>query len=787
MCHLRSRSRVLPVLVGPKIPRRDRSPEERERGCRALLILFKPWRTEADLRDPGESWSSAYARYRFPLHIQFVIQNIHLENECKDARDSYAEERRAGRVQAFFEDDDMRALLGGVDEWQEALHNDPRLDQALIFGPTDDTARSAGEARDRAIEERNSSHLDFLLDSLENAGIIDNNNSPSHGPLNNPMGVEDGLFPDVLIEDHRIEMEKFRKLRRPTTSRKRKRTAPHLPHRPCPGHAPPITYVDHVVRDEVWKRFPGWEALDFEDSSPAMAIIEKIANEMGIADNLEQKAAFELVGRHLLEKDPEQLMMYIAGEAGTGKSHVVRAIVELFVRLGLRAHILLGAPTGIAAILIGGHTVHALSYLPKSKYQSDLSALTELWSGVDYLIVDEISMVGARFLGQVSRRLASARPSGNTSEAPFGGVNFIALGDFGQLRPVKQKSLYSRDLIWGLDLNGAQTEEGQEALHGLNLWRQIRKVVKLTRNYRQAADPVYAGIVSRVRVGQATVKTDRSKTSDYERLLNRQLSLLTAQALRTPGGLSNLSRFRDCPIIVVNKRERDAINLRVAQTRARQAGHILRYYIAQDRIGGELTSGRFALDLLRVNSSATKDHLGVLPLFEGMKVMITENLDMSHKSVNGAEGTVAHIKHRVVDKQRVAVCVYVHVPGSDIRLEGLPQDVVPVFPSRKSYTYAAPDKSTHTISREQVPLLPAYAYTDYKGQGRSLDTVLVDIASSKTCQSLYVMLSRVKTLDGLAILRWFPQERISQSLSHELRDELARIDSLSTSTLHGRT
>ncbi|KZV62853.1 hypothetical protein PENSPDRAFT_551691, partial [Peniophora sp. CONT] len=44
---------VVPVILGPTLPRRDRAEEE---WCRAMLILFKPWRSLEDLKRPSETW-----------------------------------------------------------------------------------------------------------------------------------------------------------------------------------------------------------------------------------------------------------------------------------------------------------------------------------------------------------------------------------------------------------------------------------------------------------------------------------------------------------------------------------------------------------------------------------------------------------------------------------------------------------------------------------------------------------------------------------------------------------
>ena len=87
-----------------------------------------------------------------------------------------------------------------------------------------------------------------------------------------------------------------------------------------------------------------------------------------------------------------------------------------------------------------------------------------------------------------------------------------------------------------------------------------------------------------------------------------------------------------------------------------------------------------------------------------------------------------------------------------------------------------------TISRKQLPLLPSYAYTDYKSQGQSLESVIVDLVGCKMTQSLYVMLSRVKSLEGLTVLYPFQAAQISRPLSHEYRVELDHLKNLSVTT-----
>ncbi|KAJ7158209.1 hypothetical protein C8R43DRAFT_816481, partial [Mycena crocata] len=92
-----SRFRVTPVvnvLLGDSIPRPDRGEQKREKWCRAMLILFKPWRTIADLKQPEQSWTQAFDTVDFSPYSCRIMKNMHVENECKDARDKYEELRK---------------------------------------------------------------------------------------------------------------------------------------------------------------------------------------------------------------------------------------------------------------------------------------------------------------------------------------------------------------------------------------------------------------------------------------------------------------------------------------------------------------------------------------------------------------------------------------------------------------------------------------------------------------------------------------------------------------------
>ncbi|KAF9005689.1 hypothetical protein BDQ17DRAFT_1353580 [Cyathus striatus] len=86
------------------------------------------------------------------------------------------------------------------------------------------------------------------------------------------------------------------------------------------------------------------------------------------------------------------------------------------------------------------------------------------------------------------------------------------------------------------------------------------------------------------------------------------------------------------------------------------------------------------------------------------------------------------------------------------------------------------------IKRTQIPLLPAFAMTAHKAQGKTLEKVIVDLQSCRGTEAPYVMVSRVKSLAGLAILRPFSQAKISSRQSQDVRTETKRLDILDDKT-----
>ncbi len=119
-----------------------------------------------------------------------------------------------------------------------------------------------------------------------------------------------------------------------------------------------------------------------------------------------QLEAYEMVREHFESKTHRSaLKMIVSGTAGTGKSYLIQCL-KLLLGDSLRVT----APTGVAAFNVNGYTLHSLLSLPikgdfKDLEGKRLHTIQQSLEGVDYFIIDEMSMVGRKMFGQVDRRL----------------------------------------------------------------------------------------------------------------------------------------------------------------------------------------------------------------------------------------------------------------------------------------------------------------------------------------------------------------------------------------------
>ncbi|KAK0439734.1 uncharacterized protein EV420DRAFT_1244476, partial [Desarmillaria tabescens] len=186
--------------------------------------------------------------------------------------------------------------------------------------------------------------------------------------------------------------------------------------------------------------------------------------------------------------------------------------------------------------------------------------------------------------------------------------------------------------------------------------------------------------------------------------------------------------------------------------------------------------------------SATSQHLpGKLRLCLGLPVMIRYNNATELCITKGQEASVYAWQSTVGNKgQRVLDTLFVKLtnPPTDVHLDGLPLNVVPLTPSTTALEVNLPSRERIIITREQIEVLPNFTMTDYASQGKTRPYNVVDVAKCRSHQALYTCLSRSSTAAGTLILqKWTGdmtmkvQGRASNALRQEFR-ELELLDKI---------
>ena len=220
--------------------------------------------------------------------------------------------------------------------------------------------------------------------------------------------------------------------------------------------------------------------------------------------------------------------MCIPGCGGTGKSQLIRALSKYFSVTDRIQKMRKLAPTGIAAAEIGGMTIHSFlgeqrhSGKPRTIKAGDLKIEKE-WHLVEYLLIDEMSMVGLTLLAKLNRIICAAKHT--DPQVPFGGVNVIFFGDYLQYRPVFDLPLHT-DFAKSSKNKGTKLPNEKEIQQHVarSLILQINCVVKLTQQMR-TEDTQYLQLLERLRRGECN-------DGDYRLLLTRVIGERTVPSLR---------------------------------------------------------------------------------------------------------------------------------------------------------------------------------------------------------------------------------------------------------------
>ena len=436
--------------------------------------------------------------------------------------------------------------------------------------------------------------------------------------------------------------------------------------------------------------------------------------------NKEQTQAFYFVRDWCLKRaqghDPDPFHIFITGGAGTGKSHLIKAVEYEASRLLAKSctvpdkqTVILTAFTGTAAFNIGGCTIHhafkfnrgfPIPYDPLK--EQALNPLRVELDELQILIIDEISMVYKRLLYYIHERLVQIKKS----KRPFGGVSVIAVGDFFQLPPVKQSK--SERLYM------------DSGSYPIDFWKDHFSIVILSEIMRQREDHSFAEMLN----------TIRTRTSDMP-LQTEVRDMLSECTREGPPDVLH--------VYATNKEVND-YNKTMLESNCSDIKKVLANDFKKDRTTGKLKK------MTEPTSAADTDSLPAsLSLAKGAKVMLTRNIDVTDGLVNGAIGRVTDFvgkepatleaievkfDSRKIGKKEGIECK----DGYRVRIKRVEDEI------RKCRTV-----------RHQFPLKLSWACTAHKVQGMTTDKVVVNLDNIFSPGQAYVALSRVTSKDGLYI------------------------------------
>ncbi|XP_052412218.1 uncharacterized protein LOC127957635 [Carassius gibelio] len=476
--------------------------------------------------------------------------------------------------------------------------------------------------------------------------------------------------------------------------------------------------------------------------------------------NEEQSAVFYKVQKWCLQKvlgqNPEPFRLFLTGGAGTGKSHLIKAIQYESTRLLSQLSenpdditVLLTASTGVASFGIGGGTVHnnfaiganvRLPYQPLS--DNKINSLRTKLGSLHILIIDEVSMVDHRLLSYIHGRLRQIKQTGDYSL--FGKVSILCVGDFYQLPPVKGTALY------------ADTK-------GVNLWENNFQVAELTKVVRQQ-DPSFAQMLNRLRVhkkGESLLSNDIAMLKKCE--TGKKCNDIHIFATNAEVDKYNIERLHECCPEAISIYAQDYVKNSKTGRMERKVGFHSKVF----------------------NSCLSKSvSLGI-----GARVMLKKNIDVADGLVNGAFGTVVHVSESQNDNDDFPSAIHVEFDNANVgKIQR--SKTRKRFSQNSTVIEVQEDHVTNDGGiRRQFPLRLACACTLHKVQGLTVDRAVVSLKKIFTAGQAYVALSRVRSLSGLIIEDFkesaiFCNDKIELAMKHMTKFLLEKDSSTES---HGNT
>ncbi|MDZ5077650.1 AAA family ATPase [Nesterenkonia sp. HG001] len=399
--------------------------------------------------------------------------------------------------------------------------------------------------------------------------------------------------------------------------------------------------------------------------------------------------------------------VFLTGKAGTGKSTLIREFLRRSEDSAADRHVVVAAPTGIAALNVDGYTIHRLfgfhsqitleeirhgRYYP-GRFAGTLKAL-------DTLIIDEASMVRADLLDQL---VAALERFGPRPGQRLGGVQLVLVGDLLQLPPVVTES----------ERRHFETRYPTPYFFSADSYREEDfPTVSLTTVFRQLGDDQLTAVLNSIRegvlLGSARDDLNQHVDPDFEPPDGEfWLTLATTNRIASARNRRRLERLPGDEHVcrAITRGEQDGFDRPVEERLVFKVGAQI-IFLTNDPLG-RWVNGTLG-HVLGVEVDDDGEPLVQVALRDGAVVDVGPHTwDITRPEVHG--GMLTHL---VVGTYR------------------------------------------------QLPFKLAWAITVHKSQGQTADRLIVDLSGGTfSFGQLYVALSRVTSLAGLVLTRpVFPKD-----------------------------
>ena len=482
---------------------------------------------------------------------------------------------------------------------------------------------------------------------------------------------------------------------------------------------------------EKWKR-EGSKQLKYLTQFTDVLCPEELKKLICGLNNQQRKIFDDIMERETcigVEKEP--YFVFISGEAGTGKSHLTRVLMEALKSLNIfsgkeinKPSILAIAPTANAAFIIGGKTIESALGLDGSNYNyKKLPAEREAdlkyqYDEVSAIFIDEISMVGSGKLAKINYRLQDIA-EGPNKKLFMGGKSCIVTGDMYQLPPVKDSYIFSN------------TKLDQRPECAPSHWDENFKIYYLTEKMRSKGDDKFGEVCDRI--GTDTI-------TDEDEVYLRNL-------VRENPNENNNEKFKEgkISIIVTTNYKREHINANKLNTLIPEETLFLNEAVDRCTNLQNAPSPPEDLTYTKAKGLPTKILLKV-----GAPILITVN-DLKYKEdgvVNGARGHIDSFQMEENDSTTIKIIWVVFRDenvGKRLRLDkydvkGSHKTTNPLaVPIEATKTRFELNHGNHKYVRKQFPVILAYAVTAHKSQGESLEEVCVDFTTDEKNKKPYII------------------------------------------------